>query len=315
MSGLRRMDMAKQMDPSSGKQGGLTLRKKRAITAYSFLLLPIVFYLAVRIFPAIQALSMSFTPEESSEFTLEHYTKLMQDSVFWKSVLNTLLYMIIVVPLQMAFGLLIAAGIQGVTRLRWFYRIVFFLPYMTSIVAISWVWRLMYDPNTGFLNEMLGWFGISGKGWLTDPKWALISVSIVIIWQMMGFCMLLFTAGFQVIPRQLYEAAEIDGASKWKKFWKITFPLLNPTIVFLAVIGVIQTLQTFTQIANLTGGSTGGGLGGPLNSTMSVVVYMYNQGFRDYNLHFASASTVFLFVLIMIVTLIQFRVLNRSYNL
>ncbi|HLR03155.1 MAG TPA: sugar ABC transporter permease [Virgibacillus sp.] len=307
--------MAKQMDPSSGKQGGLTLRKKRAITAYSFLLLPIVFYLAVRIFPAIQALSMSFTPEESSEFTLEHYTKLMQDSVFWKSVLNTLLYMIIVVPLQMAFGLLIAAGIQGVTRLRWFYRIVFFLPYMTSIVAISWVWRLMYDPNTGFLNEMLGWFGISGKGWLTDPKWALISVSIVIIWQMMGFCMLLFTAGFQVIPRQLYEAAEIDGASKWKKFWKITFPLLNPTIVFLAVIGVIQTLQTFTQIANLTGGSTGGGLGGPLNSTMSVVVYMYNQGFRDYNLHFASASTVFLFVLIMIVTLIQFRVLNRSYNL
>lgn len=307
--------MAKQMDPSREKQGGLTLRKKRAITAYSFLLLPIVFYLAVRIFPAIQALSMSFTPEESSSFTLEHYSKLMQDSVFWKSVLNTLLYMIIVVPLQMAFGLLIAAGIQGVTRLRWFYRIVFFLPYMTSIVAISWVWRLMYDPNTGFLNEMLGWFGISGKGWLTDPKWALISISIVIIWQMMGFCMLLFTAGFQVIPRQLYEAAEIDGASKWKKFWKITFPLLNPTIVFLSVIGVIQTLQTFTQIANLTGGSTGGGLGGPLNSTMSVVVYMYNQGFRDYNLHFASASTVFLFILIMIVTLIQFRVLNRSYNL
>lgn len=307
--------MAKHMNSSVGKRGGLTLKKKRAITAYSFLLLPIVFYLAVRIFPAIQALSMSFTLEDSSSFTFEHYTQLMQDSVFWKSVLNTLLYMIIVVPLQMAFGLLIAAGIQGITRFRWFYRIVFFLPYMTSIVAISWVWRLMYDPNTGFLNEMLGWFGISGIGWLTQPQWALISVSIVIIWQMMGFCMLLFTAGFQVIPRQLYEAAEIDGASKWKKFWKITFPLLNPTIVFLAVIGVIQTLQTFTQIANLTGGSTGGGLGGPLNSTMSVVVYMYNQGFRDYNLHFASASTVFLFILIMIVTLIQFRVLNRSYNL
>lgn len=307
--------MAKQTDPQKATQGGLTLRKKRAITAYSFLLLPIVFYLAVRILPAFQALSMSFTPEESSEFTFEHYTKLMQDSVFWKSVLNTLLYMIIVVPLQLAFGLLIAVGIQAVTRMRWFYRIVFFLPYMTSIVAISWVWRLMYDPNSGFLNEVLGWFGISSVGWLTDPKWALISISIVIIWQMMGFCMLLFTAGLQVVPRQLYEAAEIDGASKWKKFWKITFPLLNPTIVFLSVMGVIQTLQTFTQIANLTGGSTGGGLGGPLNSTMSVVVYMYNQGFRDYNLHFASASTVFLFILIMIVTLIQFRVLNRSYKL
>ncbi|MUV37043.1 putative ABC transporter permease protein [Lentibacillus sp. JNUCC-1] len=298
----------------SSKKGQMTLKRRRTLIAYGFLLVPILFYLGVRIVPAVQALSMSFTYEGSSVFTLDHYKELMKDKVFWISVRNTIYYVLLIVPLQMAFGLLIALAIERVDRFKWFYRIVFFLPYMTSIVAVSWVWRLIYEPNTGILNQILDALNIPGQGWLTHPDTALISVSVVIIWQMMGFCMLIFTAGLQVIPRQYYEAAEIDGAGRWKKFWMITFPLLNPTIVFLAIIGVIQTLQTFTQIANLTGGATGGGLGGPLNSTASVVVYMYNQGFRDYNLHFAAASTVFLFILILIVTLIQFRVLNKSYK-
>src|SRR5699024_1945380 len=114
------------------------------------------------------------------------------------------------------------------------------------------------------------------------------------------------------IPKQYYEAASIDGATKWQSFWKITIPMLNPTIVFLAIIGVIQTLQTFTQIANLTGGSKG--MGGPLHSTTRLVVYMYKQRFNEYNLHYASAVIVFLFIMILIVTLIQFKVLNRSYK-
>jgi multiple sugar transport system permease protein len=254
--------------------------------------------------------------EGSSAFTLEHYDKLLHDKVFWKAVWNTIIYVMIVVPFQMGLGLLIALAIERAGgRLKWFYRVLFFLPYMTSIVAISWVWRLLYDPNTGLLNQVFRMLHIPTQEWLGSPSTALISVSIVIIWQMMGFCMLLFTAGLQVIPRQYYEAAEIDGAGRWKAFWKITFPLLNPTIVFLAIIGVIQTLQTFTQIANLTGGSTGSGLGGPLNSTMSVVVYMYNEGFREFNLHFAAASTVLLFILILIITFIQFRAFNKSYKL
>lgn len=302
------------MANSKSKPFQLTLKTRQGLIAYAFLSIPLIFYLAIRIFPTIQALSMSFMVEGTSNFTFENYTKLMQDEVFWKSVVNTILYVVIIVPLQMAAGLLIALGIERLNHLRWFYRIIFFLPYMTSIVAVSWVWRLIYEPNTGVLNKILDWLHLPGQGWLTDPSTALISVSVVIIWQMMGFCMLIFTAGLQVIPKQLYEAAKIDGAGRWKSFWKITLPLLNPTIVFLAIIGVIQTLQTFTQIANLTGGSTGGGLGGPLNSTMSVVVYMYNEGFRDYNLNYASASTVFLFILILVVTLIQFKVLNKSYK-
>lgn len=308
--------MAKLKGKEAREKRTLSLQTKRALVAYLFLVIPVLFYLAIRIIPAFQAFWMSFTTSSSSVFTLENYQRLIQDDVFWKAVKNTILYVIIIVPLQMLFGLLLALAIERVGgRLKWFYRVVFFLPYMTSIVAISWVWRLLYDPNSGVLNELFVKLHLPTQEWLGSPSTALVSISVVIIWQMMGFCMLLFTAGLQVIPRQYYEAAEIDGANKWQTFWKITFPLLNPTIVFLAIIGVIQTLQTFTQIANLTGGSAGGGLGGPLNSTMSVVVYMYNEGFRQYNLHYAAASTVFLFILIFIVTLIQFRTFNKSYKL
>ena len=308
--------MAKLKGKETKEKRTFSLQTRKALIAYSFLLIPVLFYLAIRIIPAFQAFLMSFTTSSSSVFTLENYNKLIHDEVFWKSVKNTMYYVIIIVPLQMLFGLILALAIERMGgKLKWFYRVIFFLPYMTSIVAISWVWRLLYDPNSGVLNEILVKLHLPTQEWLGSPSTALISISIVIIWQMMGFCMLLFTAGLQVIPRQYYEAADIDGANKWQAFWNITFPLLNPTIVFLAIIGVIQTLQTFTQIANLTGGSSGGGLGGPLNSTMSVVVYMYNEGFREYNLHYAAASTVFLFILILIVTLIQFRTFNKSYKL
>lgn len=290
----------------------MKLKTRNALIAYSFLLIPLVFYLSIRIFPALYAFSMSFNPLGSTEFTLENYKQLLQDKFFWQSVKNTFMYVIITVPLQLALGLIIALGIERVNRFKWFYRIVFFLPYMTSIVAISWVWRLIYEPSAGILNKVLTTLGLPAQMWLNDPSLALICVSIVIVWQMMGFNMLIFIAGLQTIPRQLYEAARIDGAGRWQLFWRITFPMLNPTIVFLTIIGVIQTLQTFTQIANLTGGSKG--MGGPLHSTSSIVVYMYNQGFRDFNLNYASAVTVFLFIMILVITLIQFKVMNRSYK-
>lgn len=296
-----------------GHRAPMKLKTRRTLIAYSFLLIPLMFYLSIRIFPALYAFSMSFSLQDSSVFTFENYTTLMQDEIFWKSVSNTFLYVLITVPLQLAFGLMIALAIERVTHFRWFYRIVFFLPYMTSIVAVSWVWRLIFEPSAGVLNSVLTWLHIPAQSWLNDPSLALVSISIVIVWQMMGFNMLIFIAGLQTIPRQLYEAARIDGAGKWKLFWNITFPLLNPTIVFLTIIGVIQTLQTFTQIANLTGGSKG--IGGPLHSTSSIVVYMYNQGFREFNLNYASAVTVFLFIMILIITLVQFKLINRSYKL
>lgn len=292
----------------------MKMHTRQAMVAYVFLSIPLLFFLGIRILPTVYAFIMSFSVQGADGFSMENYVRLLHDPVFWRSVLNTFLYLIITVPLQLIFGLLIALGIEQVTKFKWFYRIIFFLPYMTSIVAVSWVWRLMYDSNIGVLNQILKALHIPQQGWLSDPEQALLAVSAMLIWQMTGFAMLIFLAGLQGIPRQYYEAAEIDGASKWKSFWKITFPLLNPTILFLTVIGAIQSLQTFTQIVNLTGGSSGS-IGGPLNSTSSIVVYMYKQGFRDYNMEYASAITVVLFIMIMIVTLIQLKVLNRNTDL
>jgi multiple sugar transport system permease protein len=288
------------------------LKTKRALTAYSFLTIPLLFFLCIRIYPTLYSFSMSFSTTGGQGFTLENYQHLFKDEIFWKSVWNTLKYVIITVPLQMAFGLLVALAVEQVRHLRWLYRMIYFLPYITSVVAVSWVWRLMFDPSVGFLNEFIGLFGMKPQNWLTDPKQALFCICAVMIWQSMGFSMLIFMAGLQGVPKQFYEAAAIDGAGRWKTFWKITLPLLNPTIVFLAVTGVIQALQTFTQIQNLTGGS--GGSGGPLYSTTSIVVYMYKNAFQEFNMEYASAVAVVLFVFILLVTLLQMKVLNKSYE-
>ncbi|MBB2478808.1 carbohydrate ABC transporter permease [Heyndrickxia shackletonii] len=295
------------------KRQPMKLHTRRTLTAYAFLTIPLLFFLSIRIFPTLYAFSLSFMTQDHSSGTLDNYKQLLQDPVFWKSVLNTGLYVIVTVPLQMAFGLIIALGIGRVRRFRWLYRMIYFLPYITSIVAVSWVWRLMYDQNTGVFNQILTWLHIPPQGFLGDPSESLLSVSAVMIWQAMGFSMLIFMAGLEAVPKHFYEAAQIDGASKWKMFWKITFPLLNPTIVFLAVTGVIQSLQSFTQIQNLTGGSAANA-GGPLNSTLSIVVYMYKNAFTDFNMEYASAITVVLFIIILLVTLIQLRILNKSYE-
>ncbi|WP_233569606.1 carbohydrate ABC transporter permease [Falsibacillus albus] len=291
----------------------MSLKARRTMIAYSFLTIPLLFFLCIRIFPTVYAFSMSFSPQYGGSFTLENYVKLWHDQVFWKSVWNTCKYVFITVPVQMAIGLLIAIAIERVRHFRWIYRMIYFLPYITSIVAVSWVWRLMFDPNVGFLNEFIGWFGIPPQNWLSDPKESLFCVCTVMIWQSMGFSMLIFMAGLKAVPKQYIEAAQMDGAGTWKWFWKITFPLLNPTIVFLAVTGVIQSLQTFTQIQNLTAGS-GSSAGGPLNSTISIVVYMYKNAFQDFNMQYASAVAVVLFIIILLVTLLQLKILNRNFD-
>ncbi|MDY0409263.1 carbohydrate ABC transporter permease [Paracerasibacillus soli] len=233
----------------------IKLRSRQALTAYAFLIIPLLFFVGIRIFPTLYAFAMSFTVIGEEGRSLGNYMTMLQDAEFKRSLLNTFLYFIVTVPIQLTLGLLIALAIDRVNRFSWFYRIMFFLPYMTSIVAVSWVWRLLYDPHNGVLNQVLKWLHLPQQDWLSDPKLALLCVSAMLIWQMVGFSMLIFLAGLKGIPKQFYEAAKIDGANKWRMFWGITFPLLNPTIVFLTVIGAIQTLQIFTQIVNLTGGS------------------------------------------------------------
>lgn len=291
----------------------MTLKGRGNLTAYTFLAIPLLFFIGIRIVPTLYAFAMSLMKNDGTGFTLANFQQMFASPDFARALLNTFLYVIITVPFQMAAGIGLALLIGRVKRFKGIYRTIYFLPYITSTVAISWVWRLMYDPDNGIMNYLFGLVHIPAQQWLRSPSEALLSVSIVMIWQNAGFAMLIFMAGLEAIPRTMYEAARIDGANAWNSFWRIAWPLLNPTLVFVAVTGVISALQTFTQIANLTGGS-GGNAGGPLNSTLSIVVYVYNSGFNDFNLQYASAITVVLFAIILVVTMIQLKVLNKSYE-
>ena len=294
----------------------LTLEHRRWLWAYAFMLIPVVFFLAIRIGPTFYAFWMSLHKWDPIAIThpyvgLDNFRKLQHDDVFWKSLRNTWLYVIIGVPVSMTLSLIIALGLQRLARYVGFYRVLYFAPYVTSLVAVGWVWRWMYMPN-GLFNDLLDMVGLGPYGFLTDPDIALYSILAMTIWQGLGFQVVIFLAGLESIPTVYHEAAQVDGASGWQRFRGITIPLLNPTIVFLTVTGVISYLQVFTQIRAMSSGGTGG----PLNSTISLVLYVYQQAFTSLpsKMGYASAMTVVLFLMILVITVVQLKVFSRDNN-
>jgi multiple sugar transport system permease protein len=227
--------------------------------------------------------------------------------VFWQSLTNTLLYVALSMPLQLVSGLFFALLLQAGARWRGFFRALYFIPFVTSTVAISWVWRWIYEPTFGPLNKLLAVAGLPEQKFLASPDQALTSIVVAIVWQALGFYVIIFLAGLEAIPHDFYEAAKIDGARAWDLFRHITLPLLNPTIVFLTVIGTINAIQVFTQVLNMSFQGTGG----PLNSTKSLVLFIYQQAFKSFKMGYASAGTVVLFGLILVITIIQLRVTTR----
>jgi multiple sugar transport system permease protein len=294
----------------------LTLERRRWIWAYTFILIPLVFFLAIRIGPAIYAFWVSLHKWDPIAIDrpyvgLDNFRKMKDDDVFWKSMRNTWLYVILGMPSSLIISLAVALGLQKLTRYVGFYRVLYFVPYVTSLVAVGWVWRWMYMPN-GLFNDVLGWFGIGPSKFLGSPDTALMSILVLTIWQGLGFQIIIFLAGLESIPIVYHEAAEIDGASGWQRFTGITIPLLNPTLVFLIVTGVINYLQVFTQIRAMSSSGTGG----PLNSTISIVLYVYQQAFQQLpaKMGYASAMTVVLFLMILAITILQLKVLSRNNN-
>jgi multiple sugar transport system permease protein len=294
----------------------LTLERRRWIWAYTFILIPLVFFLAIRIGPAIYAFWVSLHKWDPIAIDrpyvgLDNFRKMKDDEVFWKSMRNTWLYVILGMPSSLIISLAIALCLQKLTRYVGFYRVLYFVPYVTSLVAVGWVWRWMYMPN-GLFNDVLGWFGIGPSKFLGSPDTALMSILVLTIWQGLGFQIIIFLAGLESIPIVYHEAAEIDGASGWQRFTGITIPLLNPTLVFLIVTGVINYLQVFTQIRAMSSSGTGG----PLNSTISIVLYVYQQAFQQLpaKMGYASAMTVVLFLMILAITILQLKVLSRNNN-
>jgi multiple sugar transport system permease protein len=294
----------------------MTLERRRWLWAYTFIAIPLLFFLAIRIGPALYAFWVSL--HKWDPIAIDHpfvgfdnFVAMKDDEVFWKALRNTWLYVILGVPSSLVISLVIALGLQRLVRYVGFYRVLYFVPYVTSLVAVGWVWRWMYMPN-GLFNDVLDRFALGPFKFLGGPDTALYSILIMTIWQGLGFQIIIFLAGLESIPAVYHEAAAIDGASGWQRFTGVTIPLLNPTLVFLIVTGVINYLQVFTQIRAMSSQGTGG----PLNSTISLVLYVYQQAFQQLpsKMGYASAITVVLFLMILSITMVQLKVLSRNNN-
>ena len=294
----------------------MSLSQRRALTAYLLLLVPLAFFLLIRLLPTLSALQVAFyqwdmLSDERPFVGFGNFQRLAGDQVFGAALGNTLKYVALGVPTGLVLALAIALALTRVRRLAGLFRTVYFIPFITSLVAVGWVWRWLYQPQRGSINELIGVFGIPSQPFLQSTSQALPSIVVVNVWHDLGFQIVIFLAGLHAIPDIYYEAARLDGAGRWAMLRHITLPLLNPTIVFLAVTSAISSLQVFSQVQNMSAQGTGG----PLNSTLSLVLYVYQKAFGGaYQMGYASAMTVVLFVLILSVTLVQLRLLSRRYE-
>jgi multiple sugar transport system permease protein len=280
------------------------LNERREGWAALFFLLPnAIGFFVFSAIPIIASLVVSFFDWDlllGAKFNgLMNYTQLLTDDVFHASLFNTLYFVIVSVPLSVAISLVVAMLVNQPLRGMTFFRAVFLLPYITLTVAISLVWKWLYLPDVGLINQILGFFGIHGPAWLTSPIWAMPAVIILSIWKSFGYNMVLFLAGLQGIPENLYEAAAIDGATGWNRFRYVTLPLLSPVTFFVVVISTIGSFQVFDQALVMT-------QGGPGVSTTTLVLYIYQVGFQSFHMGYASAVAWVLFAIVFVFTLIQF---------
>jgi multiple sugar transport system permease protein len=236
---------------------------------------------------------------------LRNYIQLFHNPVFWSAVGNTFYFALVGGPLTVAASLGAALLVNAkAVRFKGLFRTVYFVPFVTTLVAVAIVWRYLYHPRYGLLNYMLGWVGISPIDWLGDPRWAMPAIILLAVWKNFGYNMLIFIAGLQAVPEELYEAARIDGAGAVRQFRSITLPMLAPTFFFVGVVTMIGYFQLFAEPYVMT-------QGGPLRATTSLVLFMYTEGFRWWRMGNAAAIAFLLFVIILAWTLIQFRLERR----
>jgi ABC-type sugar transport system permease subunit len=290
-------------------------RWREDLTGWAFAAPFVILFGVFMAFPILASFLLSFTsfglrdlanPVGTTFIGIQNYVDLFGDPKFWKSLFNTTYFVVLGVPLTLAFGLLIANALnRGVNRFRTAFRVGYYLPVITSIVAIAVVWRFLLNPDVGLINMVLAGLGITGPAWLADPALAMPSIIAMAVWRNLGFAMIVFLAGMQAIPAVLYEAASIDGAGRWQSFRFVTMPMLRPTILFMTVITTIGYLQLFEEPFVMTGG-------GPLDATLSVTMYMYQEGFTFFDQGYASAIAYVLFVIVAIVAFLQFKFLRSD---
>jgi ABC-type sugar transport system permease subunit len=280
------------------------LHSRHIFHAYLFIAPVVVLFGIFRVAPSVQTLLYSFYKVEliRGRFTfigLENFRALLTDEIFRGALLNTLIYVAAIVPISAALGMILAVLFNARFGLKELFKAIYFSPMVTSTVAAAMVWWWMYNPQFGIFNVLLRLVGIRDQPWLMSSSMALPSIIIFSVWKTLGYNMIIYLAGLQAIPQQFYEAATIDGASAFGRFWRISVPLLAPTTTFLLIYNGILAFQVFDQVFVLTGG-------GPANATNVVVLDIYRQAFERYNFGYASAEAMVLFIFIMAVTVLQY---------
>jgi len=284
--------------------------------SYLFIALPATLFFVFQLAPVFISFFWSFTRFDVVHpprfIGLENYKNILfNDPLFWKAIWNTILYVIGVVPIGICFSLILAVAIDQKIKFKNFFKSIFFLPTVTAIVAVSVIWKWLYaGEKYGLLNYWIMKLGGHPIDWLASPTWTLLSIMIMSIWAGVGYNMILFLAGLQTIPQAMYEAAEIDGAGFWKKFFHITLPLLKPTIVFVTMMSFVFSFQVFEQVYIMTGGQ--GGIGGVLNSALTIVAYLYDKGFQKFQMGYASALAYIIFLCIFVLTLVNKRLMKTD---
>ncbi len=298
--------------PSRERQGVIKSPRRRsfsrsklveALSAYLFLLPAAVILFAFQYLPAIDVFRLSLTDRLllrpfSNFIGFDNYVRLWNDDRFWNSVWNTFYFVAGSVPLQIALALLLAMALASKIRALGFFRTTFFLPVVTSMVAVSVVWDWLYHPRIGLFNEIIKLFGGDPVAWLSSSQWAMPAIILLVVWKGTGYYMVIYLAGLMDIPHQYYEAAKIDGASGWAMFRRITWPLLAPTTYLILILQVINSFQVFSSVYVMTGG-------GPLRSTEVVVYYLYQRAFESLEFGYASAISVVMFLFLILLTVVQ----------
>ena len=287
-----------------------SIESRQAQAAWWFLTPGLLLIGGFFVLPVIGGLVLSFTdfdvyaigrPDVARWMGFENYRQVLSNPLFWRALGNTFVFVLVGGPLSVATSLAAALLVNAkAARAKGLFRTIYFMPVVTTLVAVAIVWRYLYHPTYGLMNHLLGKVGIPAIDWLGDPHWAMPAIILLAVWKNFGYNMLIFIAGLQSIPDELYEASELDGAGAWERFVHITVPSLGPTFLFVGVMTMLGHFQLFSEPYVMT-------QGGPLKSTTTVVLLMYEEGFRWWRMGMAAAIAFVLFVIMLLGTLIQMR--------
>ncbi|HET7153078.1 MAG TPA: sugar ABC transporter permease, partial [Candidatus Kapabacteria bacterium] len=275
----------------------------RKLTPYLFLSPILIGMLVLSVGPILISFIASFTQWDIVSppqwVGAGNYKEIVSSDLFWQVLRNTFYYVALAVPLTIILSLFLAIAVNRKLKGIGLFRTVYFLPVVTSMVAVAIVWGWLYNPEYGLINYVLrSWFGVQGPAWLRDPNWAMPAMIIVGVWKALGYNMMIFLAGLQSVPDEYYEAARLDGANTRQRFFNITLPMLTPTIFFVLVVTLIGSFQVFEQTYILT-------RGGPANATLTISYFIFQNAFQFFRMGYASALAYVLFAIVFVLTLIQ----------